>query len=371
MSVAKPISATDPASQQLTLFFQSLNVQEQPRVYMYKNNAYIRASVLVPVLKVSLPSFMKSSKKAVHYIIIKGETYVNKYGLTKLIASSTVPAAFKLQDYIYEVIYLLETNGTVSKEDVVSRNELISLMSELDTTKIENNHNSSLVDQYRDDLNELTIDYQKACISLRDVTAALKTAEMTIQTLQRKSDKYHEIALQLAKYVKYISGTKSKKTDTVLDELSDISEESDLEDYEREQITVDAVRAKKRLLTKEVQKKRVPIKKNTPESKTTSYYLMRSTHGYMCDRGITYEWKIITELPNCDDPLTVNNQPYDSFKEFSKDYNLGGHETVPFDYIWYMDLNLTDREYKQLSKIISRISIADEISMVDIMSEYY
>ena len=100
-------------------------------IYMYNDQAYIIADPLVPILGVQLQWFEKNAVNPTHFIKIKRRIFVNKYGLTILIAHSKEQVAFTLQDYIYETIYRLEKHGSIKTSDIQARKELLNCMEEL------------------------------------------------------------------------------------------------------------------------------------------------------------------------------------------------------------------------------------------------
>ncbi len=128
-------NTTNLQSNQLATFVASLGIKDNIELYLCGKCVYINISVVLPVLSVDIEWFRKNAEIPTHYIIIKKNVYINKYGMTKLLGQSKQPAAYVLQDYLYELFYKVETEGSVCKEDVVSRKKLITLSDEVNTYK--------------------------------------------------------------------------------------------------------------------------------------------------------------------------------------------------------------------------------------------
>lgn len=383
MATATLVREDDERTLPLRKFFNGLNITQHSLIYMFGDHAYIDANALVPVLKVSLTKFVNSSKRGEHYIHIKRVLYVNKYGLTRLIGNSNTEASRRLQDYIFEVIHRLETTGMVRVEDVESREKLLDLTDQLRVSHIENSHNVQLLKQVQDDLTELRTDYREASARSDEYQSKLNATEQELAELQLHFDKYHSIATRLARHVRFSSNIKSRVTHDAADEVSDLSDESDSE-VSKERITRAAVLAKKEFSRiKKEKKPKVTRGKSAAQCKNCEqhiYYLMKSTDSYTDQSGnILYRWKVENTFPNThivdgvktNQPIEFNHVTYMNFKDFSIDWNLGGHDVAPpYDYVWCRDLLLRDTEYNQLGTLLTLITRATETSMLELCKVY-
>ena len=157
----KAIKVTDstPETSQLETFINNLGIDKKAELYLYNNQAFINVDIIMQILSVDPKWFIKNSESPTHYITIKKQIYVNKYGLTKILAQSKEAVAFQLQDYIYEVIYKLETNKFVHQDDIESRAMLAKTLAELDIYKTVEDNNKLMLSESEHELKQLETDY--------------------------------------------------------------------------------------------------------------------------------------------------------------------------------------------------------------------
>jgi len=136
MSKAVLIKTQTRETLQLSSFINSLGLQYDTRIYKFNNLHFVSVEVINSLLKVDLDSLVKRAEKGVQFIKIRNELYISKYGLTLLIASSKEPLAYKIQDYIYDVLYQLEREGTASIADIESRNALLNEIAKLKEERV-------------------------------------------------------------------------------------------------------------------------------------------------------------------------------------------------------------------------------------------
>ncbi len=65
----------------LEVFIKNLNCQTNINLYKYNNLVYIDPVFLLKPLNVTTENFKKSAKSPQHYILIKGDVMVSRYGL--------------------------------------------------------------------------------------------------------------------------------------------------------------------------------------------------------------------------------------------------------------------------------------------------
>lgn len=361
--VAKKVNdnVATAATKQLQVFTSRLGVSDKATIYMYDKRAYINARFVLPVLSVDIKKFKKSSGK-LHYIMIKSEVYVSKYGLTRLLAASEEQAAYMLQDYIFEVIYKLETTGSVKIEDVDSRKKLCEQAAQLELYEIADATNKQTAHDVADRFRALNSDYaivtnenEKLKRQLSDISDELDIATRDYRQLYKQAKK-------LARYVRFNSSNLIAEVD-LLDSSGD---ELDEDVVNLERIKSDGMRAK-RVVNRYNTKGKTRRSKPVTVSKKTLYYVMQGTFSYGRPRGHRiYSWKIVDKLPNNDDILTVNEHKYNSFKEFSEDYRLGGVKQIEYDYIWYSDLYIPEANCEILKKLTSMLQYVDNESYMQI-----
>lgn len=331
--VVKKITKSIPESASLETFVTTLGVTAKAELYLCNSNAYLNIDIILPVLSVPLQWFIKNAEMPVHYLKIKTKTgstsiYINKYGMTKLLAQSKEAVAFKLQDYLYELLYKVETESSVSKDGVSSRQQLIKVTSDLDMYQA--TASAAIIEtiELKESINTLRADYADVNTELQKLKLENEKHEDTIKDLELELNNYKTIANKLAKYVRI----NSKKPPTeAYDDSLDTDDLEELDEVTSLKITTEAINAKKQLKT--TVKKTIPIIK--PTSKIIT--LLRSADGY----GMEYKWEL-------------SDKEYDDlFKQNSKDYCLGDIDSPPDLMIWYCDIDVTPEKRKMISLFLS------------------
>lgn len=259
---------------QLEAFVAKLGVTYKVKIHVENNLSYINCQVLLPILSVDLKWFLKNAESPIHYVTVKKEIYVNKYGMTKLLGQSKEAVSFKLQDYLYELLYLVETNGTVSIEDSESRDVLLD---ELKLYKTIENNNAEIVQEATENLAQLKMDYGVLENKFDKLTSINEELEGELFEAKASAEHFKTIAEKLARYVRAKSKARPAEADDEKLELEDDDEISDL------QVVEEAIHAKKLLKVKKAQTKKV---QNTPIS---TYYLLRSA---MESSPLMYSWEL-------------------------------------------------------------------------------
>jgi len=359
-------------TKQLTTFLNNLGISEETAIYKYVDLIYIDSNIIVPVLNINIKQFVSSARQPKHYIIIKKRIYVNKYGLTKLIAQSDEEVSYRLQDYIYEVIYKLEKEGSVKIPDVESREALLQSLQTLKKTEAEleiyqtiDSNNQEVIKKYQEEINILRADIG----FLEEKTTTYKTENSKLQEqvleYEQQINKLTNVSKKLARYVRFKNPIAAKNNlSSVLDEV-EISDEEDPEYTNVQMLTFDAMQAKKELKSRtnsKIKSKTNSKTKTSTNDEKSVYYILRSNncvHVTKLGKQI-YNWQISTELYNNNDSFEFNGKIYKSYKAYSKDYMLGNVEQFTGFMLWYKDIILTNREYTMLSQIFDLISNTDE-----------
>lgn len=296
---AKKITESTPQSQQLSLFVASLGLTSDVELYLCGELIYIKIDMLLAILSVDVKWFLKNAETPLHYIVLNKAIYVNRYGMTKLIGQSVQPAALRLQDYLYDLFYHVETDGVVYRDELKSRDKLLELTDELHTYKTIIETSRATLEEAKESNDCLRNDYALVEQENANLLKQLSQKEDEISTLQEEIDSYKAIATKLTRYVRVKS---ANPPDEAFSDLVDIEE--DLEDSP--QISKDALVAK-RLYTVMSKKAKVstavakdksipchspPILKKPPIAK---YYLMRSVNP---TDGLNYTWSLSDVQPD-------------------------------------------------------------------------
>jgi len=250
------VTKSIPQTAQLETFISSLGVKSQnTELYLCNSNAYINSNIILDLLSVDIKWFLKNAESPTHYLKLSKGVFINKYGMTKILAQSKEAVAYKLQDYLYELLYKVETDGFVSIENLPSRDMLNDSLDELIKTKQElelyktcadNNHKISLT--IKEDADQVARSYAELKESngkLQEQYDALIEAN---QGLAEESEIYRQLASKLAKYVRAKSKTPPIEAyDNSLD-ISDCDGEENDEVAELKMVE-EAVNAKKKLAT--------------------------------------------------------------------------------------------------------------------------
>ncbi len=294
---ATKLTTDAPQAQQLATFVASLGVSQSLELYSCENQVYINADVILPVLSVDLKWFHKNAESPIHYLIIKKNTYINRYGMTKLLGQSKQPAAYKLQDYLYELFYRVETDGFVHRDSLVSRKKLLALEDNLETYKSIIENNQASIEEARDAAKAALNDCNFLEVENAKLNRQNNQLDTEIKELTEDLETFRLIANKLARYVR-IKAT--KVPDEAYSDLLEPQDDSDqLSDLS---IVQDAIRAKTKLKVESKGRSKVILKGNhtTTNSLVVQkriHYLLRSAE-YVVDN--TYSWHITDIEPQQD-----------------------------------------------------------------------
>jgi hypothetical protein len=367
--IAKRITddnATD-ATKQLDIFTKNLGVVEKITLYMYGKHAYINADLILPVLSINETTFKKSARNGIHYIVIKKKLYVNKYGLTKILAASEEETVYMLQDYIFEIIYNLENGGSVDIKNVDSHEQLCMKMAEIEVQDIALITNKNELHKMADQLAGLSNDYY---VVESENTKLKKTIDDLQMTLDNSNSDYSSLfkqAKNLARYVRF--NTASTINEVV--ELDSSGDELTENMVSMDKITARGMNARRNIYKYSETGRMRRVRSRSPEREKRIkklYYLMQSVESVYAKNGSQlYTWQIADKLPNNDDILFVEEHKYNSFKEFSEDYRLGGIDSGGHKYIWSSDLVVNQVLITILKKILDLMQYLDHNSCMRII----
>lgn len=367
---AKLITVNTPETKQLEIFTSSLGINKKTELYKYCDHIYINTDLIIPVLSVNINDFKKEADSKTHYIVLNKKVFVNKYGLIKLLAASREKAAFQLQDYIFEVIYKLETNKKVTIEEVESRKPLVKTLEKLKIYEMTNIEHSNQISQLKEEIKIINADYAFLLQDLEKERNNFKELEEQYKDL---SDDYKTIlqsAKKLARYVRFNTNSRIKEIE--IDSSGDELEEDLINKNDKNRQLSDAKRAKKKI-TQIDKKSKSKTKSNKNDKKLNEkniYYIMQSVDYFTNINGINqYEWKITTELPELSESNKTN---FSDFKDFSDDYRISDNKIKLYDFIWHHDIIVNSQLYTILFKIIELIKYADEtfiIALTDIFHQ--
>lgn len=295
------ITANSQQAKQLVTFVASLGVSKPLELYSCEGHVYINADIVLPVLSVDLRWFHKNATSPMHYLIVNKCTYINRYGMTKLLGQSQQQAAFRLQDYLYELFYKVETEGVVHRDSLVSRKKLLSLEENLDVYKSIIENNQSTIEEARDYATAALNDCNFLEAENTRLSKQIEQLEDEIKDLNENLETFQTIANKLARYVRVKA---TKVPDEAYSNLLDIPEDSDTS------MIYEAIQAKAKL--KEESKKRlrkrtttVVTKSNNSDVVRRKYFWLRSA-GYIS--GQNYAWKITDIEPSSD--LIVKSEDF-------------------------------------------------------------
>jgi hypothetical protein len=382
-----------PEAKQLQTFVRNLGSTEPAELYMVGTLAYINIDLLLPILSITEKWFIDNSVRydpeifeIPHYVVIKKGIYVNKYGITKLIAQSREAVAFKLQDYIYEVIYKLEKNGTVTMSEIDSRKELERTILHYQEVQ---NRNLEELKEYEDEMRSLELNIYELNAKNEQLIIESKHKDELIHEYEEELNRLTGICNILGKYVK-----KKKPNCEALDDI-DIESDEDINASDAT-IAIESLKQSKKALrkletkrglsetkrglsetkrglsetkrglseTKNIKtEKKVIREKEQSRKKNSNFYLIRSNEPFYQDY---YRWAIKTELPT--QPINAVSHEheellYDSYIDYSKAV-LNGY-CIPnpsYMFIYYRDLHID----AQTNKIISLLLIASVFRSEDI-----
>ena len=253
--------------------------------------------------------------------------------MTKLLSQSNQPAAFKLQDYLYDLFYQVETTGYAEKT--------------LSTYREVNMTFTNQIEELNKQISILSVDLATSDEEIQ----LLKYQNSLLENSSRDADYYKDLASKLAKYVR----VKSKKYvpdahDDTLD-IDDDDEES--AELENEQIIYDAVEAKRKLKTKIIKtksmKKAVDLKTVITSMKISKklnyYYIMREINEISPEM---YNWHL-TDI-----------RPDNEHTKLSNDYLCGETTDFNFPYVHYRTLKLSNDKKDAIALFLSLNDYSEE-----------
>lgn len=370
----KVTKSTDKTAQ-LETFVASLGVTSKAELYLYNANAYININIILPILSVDLSWFVKNAEINTHYIKLSKGVYINKYGMTKLLGQSKEVISFKLQDYLYDIFYQVETKGSVTRSEIKSRDELIKA--------------ANLSDKLEDVTKELEL-YQTVEMSNRDLITNLSTSfeilkndyaalDAENQILNDKfidlQDDYKQLSIEhnhlqlianaLAKHVRIKKSNVPEAYDDNLD-VEDIDTDT-LDSTDEKKIMEAAQKAKAKLTIMNKQKKTKAASANSSDkkSKTSSkssnktdkkqYAVLRSSHpmAKYADEINTvdsdaYRWEVTDK--QCDVDFKVASSDFIADEEYLvTDANGITAAIMPPPMLWYADISASDEKIKAIN----------------------
>jgi hypothetical protein len=356
-----------PAFRQLEIFINSLGIIKTPEVYIYDKHGYINIDLLLQPLAISIKWFLKNAKFPTHYITIKKRIFINKYGLTKLLAQSKEVIAFQLQDCIYEIIYKLENTEISQIKDVDSH-----ILTELNIYKAVEKRNQLILDDLTKELRQIQATNEICQVDNETLRDENETLRLNYDTLLLDYSKLKDITIKIASYIKYKNINKNTKT-KLYEKLEDICEEvvEDLPELDSgDDYAYSINELKKQALSA---KKKLNMITNTTNTITTSdvrktYYIMNNVNVTFNSNGEKiHKWIVADKLP-IDGTIMVNNITYDNYKKFSQDYRLGDIKQYIYEYIWFCDIDLTDINLKILVTVINIVQYLTESDIMQLIS---
>lgn len=325
MLKAIKISPTLPQAQQLVTFITSLGITQPLELYSCDSQVYINAEIVLPILSVDIKWFLKNSEYPTHYLVVGKNTFINKYGMTKLLGQSKQPAAFKLQDYLYEIFYRIETDGVVNKDSLATRKKLFNMEQNMETYKTIIENNQASIEEARESAKAALNDCNYLEMENIKLNKQILIFEEEIKELNNDLETFRCIASKLAKYVRI----NSKKPP--VEAYSDILDPEENDDERTDNILIsDVIKAKDKLKELKVQSKPM-IRK--PDKPGNIYYLLRSAE-FVGDEN--YSWSLTDIQPELDH---INK---------SEEFLIGELEQSPYKEIVYRTLQLSDDKKKAI-----------------------
>lgn len=318
----------------MTTFIKKLGVNSNIDMYHYTTKSgstyvYMDSSVINNVLNVNKAWFKRNANMPDDYIPIKSKTYINRYGLIKLIAKSQEPIARRILDYVYEAIYLLEKDGKVEISQVESRK---ALSADIEMIKLY---------QLGEEKNKETIKNQKdQLISTTEDLHALEVAHEEMKTLYDNVLADNE---QLEKENIILRGN-----------LQAVAEGQKLS------------KAATKLIDKQATKKSLNKSSNKTTKKTLrsvdgmiTCYIQR---GYLPVMKLNnndhiYAWICTERTEEHMQEIKEGYITYDNYKEYC--LNREENNDIPFKYRWmyHREVKLDIATMKLLANVLSRICV--------------
>lgn len=322
--VAKKITKQTPQSKQLSTFVASLGVPYEVELYSHAETTYINSEVLLPILSVDIQWFIKNAESPLHYIKINKQIFINKYGMTKLLGQSKQPAAFKLQDYLYEIFYKVETEGFVERDSVESRKKLLSMSGQLETFRTVAQKNQQLIEEAQEAAKVAQLDCDAYAAENNKLKKENEQLESENKELTQDLETFRSIANKLSRYVR----AKSKNPpDEAYDDNLDQEDDDEISELK---VVREAIKAK--ALLKEESKGRAKVTPRTPQvtpAGTKTYYLFRSTDYVSED---CYHWTL------------TDKEPSEEIMQASQDFLLEDQAEFPYRTVLYRTVHLTQEK---------------------------
>lgn len=152
------VKSKDSINEPLGLLMKLLGIRDNLHIYKHNNMVFIEIMPILKLLDVTQTWFINNAIRDVHYLIKDRLLCANKYGFTKILGQSREKISINLQDYIYDIIYKLETNGTVN---IMEENKIRErLFNEVKFYQYMQDYNGSIAEKLKSDLSILQLDYQ-------------------------------------------------------------------------------------------------------------------------------------------------------------------------------------------------------------------
>jgi len=298
------------------------------------------------LLNIKKSDFTKQSTMNIHYILRKNKVYVSKYGITKLIANSNEPITYDLQDYIYEMLYKLESRGVISVNDIKSREKIVDMINARDIDVISDklitykalkelgDETNAKKDEY---INELRNTIQNLHYKIKDLDEKNTDLYDKITELEDNNKILLDSSKKLSRYVK-LTGIKS------INKSSGNGYESDDMTFSNEKVHRDAINAKKAFKN---------IKKSSNTFQYSVYYITRSVSNIIHDDSYMYNWNL--HINEREAMGNSNADNYRAYKKNSIDYLVGDLLYSEYENILFNEIYLTKSNYNILSNLFETI----------------
>ncbi len=350
--IIKVTKQTDQ-SKSLTAFIKSLGISEQLELYSYSNLTYIRADLLLQILSVDIKWFLKNSESPLHYITVNNITHINRYGMIKLIAQSKEPIALRLQDYLCELFYQVETYGSVKASDLQSRDAFISAVEEeLKVYKSIDHANKTLVSEAQEATQSLRCDIAVLEANVAKLQEQCDNYSHANEELTSDVEHYKTIADKLARYVRV------KSKNPINEAFDDNLIQYEDDEVSELQLVKEAIEAKE--LLKKAKKVTVKSGKSTGNHTTPipgqEIYILRSSR-CIDDDQMTYTWSV------------SDVEPDDEYVEESRLFLEGSIDNTSYDDIIYRIINVSQEKKEAILLVLSvNDGIYDEPTIVKLIS---
>lgn len=324
--LAKKVSS-DVINEPLKLLAKILNINNNPDIFECDSVFYIDSTSIFQLLDVKKEWFKSNADIVTHYLVIFGKIHINKYGFTKILGQSRESIGRKLQDYIYDVIYRLETNGKVSvQESSDARNNLLN---EVKFYKTMHEHNSELAETIKSDFEVLRNDY--AVLSEEHETCSER-----IKNLSLEKEHLLNVSKQLVSAIKvYNEKVLTKGLEKKVRAIPDLDD----------------------ILDSDLSTVILPRKKAAIDEKRDLYILRYVDKKYYPH----YYWKAIYDMSDLD----VDE---DVFIRISQEF-LDGKKEIEFPYIYWRQIKVPTNKMHAMEIIFNNL-VVTEAMMDDIIDSF-